>query len=110
MKIRVVMTVLALALAGTAEASPAVSGDGACGVRAVDNESFLTCDGDRAPEPVETAEGPVPGDVIVLLCLTEEPGRVAEALPRRHFYARMLAPDDDLAGWIVSRYARAAQR
>jgi rhodanese-related sulfurtransferase len=41
-----------LALSGLAGASPQVSGDGACGIRAVDNESFVTCSGDRAPEPV----------------------------------------------------------
>ncbi len=41
------------ALAWPAASAPQVSGDGACGARAVDNESFVTCDGDRAPEPAE---------------------------------------------------------
>lgn len=40
-----------LALANPSQATPVVSGDGACGVRAVDNESFLTCEGERAPLP-----------------------------------------------------------
>jgi hypothetical protein len=64
MKTRILMTflALALALANTAAAAPAVSGDGACGVRAVDNESFLTCEGDRAPEPASAPAGPVPDD------------------------------------------------
>jgi rhodanese-related sulfurtransferase len=37
---------------GTA-AAPQVSGDGACGIRAVDNASFVSCEGDRAPAPVD---------------------------------------------------------
>lgn len=49
---RILMTAVMLAFATSAEATPTVSGDGACGVRAVENESFLTCDGDRAPEAV----------------------------------------------------------
>ena len=39
------------ALAWPAASAPQVSGDGACGARAVDNASFVTCEGDRAPEP-----------------------------------------------------------
>ena len=46
-------TTLLLALCGAAGAAPQVSGDGACGVRAVDNESFLTCEDGRAPAPVD---------------------------------------------------------
>ena len=46
-------TAILLALCGTAGAAPQVSGDGACGIRAVDNESFLTCEDDRAPAPVD---------------------------------------------------------
>jgi hypothetical protein len=42
-----------LAFPGGALAVPTVSGDGACGPRSVDNESFLTCDDDRAPAPAE---------------------------------------------------------
>ena len=34
-------------------AAPTVSGDGACGIRALENESFLTCEGDFAPAPAE---------------------------------------------------------
>lgn len=49
---RILATAIALALAGASAATPQVSGDGACGIRAVDNESFVTCIGDRAPEPV----------------------------------------------------------
>jgi rhodanese-related sulfurtransferase len=45
-----------LALCGAAGATPQVSGDGACGIRAVDNESFVTCDGDRAPSPAGTGD------------------------------------------------------
>lgn len=41
-----------LAFSAHAQADPKTSGDGACGARAVDNASFLTCDGDRAPEPL----------------------------------------------------------
>ncbi|MBL0143510.1 MAG: hypothetical protein IPP91_15700 [Betaproteobacteria bacterium] len=43
---------LLLTLCGAVGATPQVSGDGACGVRAVDNESFVTCDGGAAPGPV----------------------------------------------------------
>jgi hypothetical protein len=107
MKIRFLMAALALALANTAEATPVVSGDGACGVRAVDNESFLTCDGDRAPEPAAAAESPAPdnqdgtpsvtlscrlldgtrrqpavagpglGDAVILVCRTGDVSRLA---------------------------------
>ncbi len=65
MKKRVLVATLALALANTAGAVPTVSGDGACGIHAVDNESFVTCEGDRAPEPVaadEVASAPIPAD------------------------------------------------
>ena len=47
------VTALLLAFCGAAGAAPQVSGDGACGVRAVDNESFLTCVDDRAPPPAD---------------------------------------------------------
>jgi rhodanese-related sulfurtransferase len=50
------MMAAVLALAAPALATPKVSGDGACGVRAVDNESFLSCDGNDAPEPVGIEE------------------------------------------------------
>jgi len=53
---KTLVTALLLASCGAAGASPQVSGDGACGIRAVDNESFLTCDGDRAPPPAAPAE------------------------------------------------------
>ena len=48
---------LALAAAFTtvalpALATPIVSGPGACGIRAVDNESFVTCAGDEPVQPV----------------------------------------------------------
>lgn len=56
MTTRILIAAVALALANAAGAAPTVSGDGACGIRAVDNESFLTCEGDRAPEPVVTEE------------------------------------------------------
>lgn len=100
---------LALALPIGAGATPTVSGDGACGVRAVDNESFLTCEGDRAPEPaapmrarpvgepddasvvtyscrfVEAAERPrrqgAPSDEVLLRCRTDGASRVAFARP-----------------------------
>ncbi len=49
MKRSMIMAVL-VAAALPATAAPQVSGDGACGLRAVDNAAFLTCDGDRAPE------------------------------------------------------------
>jgi hypothetical protein len=55
---RLLFYVVALAFAEGAWAVPAVSGDGACGIRAVDNESFLTCEGDRAPEPVGETGNP----------------------------------------------------
>ena len=54
---RVLMAAVMLAFATASNATPTVSGDGACGVRAVENESFLTCDGDRAPEAVEARGG-----------------------------------------------------
>ncbi len=56
---RLLASALAWALASPALAGPVVSGDGACGIRAVDNESFLTCDGERAPEPVMPGSQPV---------------------------------------------------
>ena len=65
---KILIAILALALADSAGASPTVSGDGACGIRAVDNESFVTCEGDRAPEPVaadEVASAPIPADLPV---------------------------------------------
>lgn len=49
---RILFTAVALAFAGASQATPQVAGDGACGIRAVDNESFVSCDGDRAPDPV----------------------------------------------------------
>lgn len=48
----------ALSLAGQSSGAPTVSGDGACGVRAVDNESFLTCEGERAPPPPQVESAP----------------------------------------------------
>lgn len=54
---RHLMTAVMLALANAAGATPTVSGDGACGLRAVENESFLTCEGERAPEAVEMQAG-----------------------------------------------------
>jgi hypothetical protein len=56
-------TAFLLALCGAAGAAPQVSGDGACGIRAVDNESFLTCEDGRAPVPVDaddTGDLPAP--------------------------------------------------
>ena len=56
----------ALALLGAAIATPTVSGDGACGIRAVDNESFVTCDGDRAPAPApEAADDTLPTAFVI---------------------------------------------
>lgn len=56
----------ALAFPGAAIATPTVSGDGACGIRAVDNESFVTCDGDRAPAPVpEAADDTLPTAFVI---------------------------------------------
>lgn len=49
---RTLVAAVLLALASPSHATPQVSGDGACGIRAVDNESFVTCLGERAPEPV----------------------------------------------------------
>jgi hypothetical protein len=50
-----------LAFPGAALATPTVSGDGACGIRAVDNESFVTCEGERAPAPApEAADDALP--------------------------------------------------
>ncbi len=51
MKKTALLLVAALSLAGPSFGAPTVSGDGACGVRAVDNESFLTCEDGRAPQP-----------------------------------------------------------
>ncbi len=51
MKKTSLLLVAALSLAGPSFGAPTVSGDGACGVRAVDNESFLTCEDGRAPQP-----------------------------------------------------------
>ena len=48
---RPIIAAILLALCGAAGASPQVSGDGACGIRAVDNASFLTCIDDQAPQP-----------------------------------------------------------
>jgi hypothetical protein len=53
----------ALALPGASLATPTVSGDGACGIRAVDNESFVTCEGERASPPAAmpaSGSAPVP--------------------------------------------------
>ena len=58
---------LLLALCGGAAAAPQVSGDGACGTLAVDNESFLTCTDGRAPLPVDgEAEPALSGHAEVL--------------------------------------------
>ena len=54
---RILMTAVMLAFATASQATQTVSGDGACGVRAVENESFLTCDGDRAAEAVAAQSG-----------------------------------------------------
>lgn len=60
------LLVAALALPGAALATPTVSGDGACGIRAVDNESFVTCDGDRAPAPApESADDTLPTAFVI---------------------------------------------
>jgi rhodanese-related sulfurtransferase len=55
---RILAAALALALSHPAGAAPTVSGDGACGIRATDNESFLTCDGERAPAPASPGDAP----------------------------------------------------
>jgi len=54
MKTTSLLLLTALSVLGHTHAAPTVSGDGACGIRALDNESFLTCEGDRAPEPART--------------------------------------------------------
>ncbi|MCW5592650.1 MAG: hypothetical protein KIS74_11175 [Burkholderiales bacterium] len=54
MKTTSLLLATALSLLGHSHAAPTVSGDGACGVRALDNESFLTCEGERAPQPAST--------------------------------------------------------
>ena len=55
----------ALSLAGQSSGAPTVSGDGACGARALDNESFLTCEDGRAPQPArdESANGNFPAAI-----------------------------------------------
>ena len=62
MKKTPLLVAAALSLAGHSLAAPTVSGDGACGIRALDNESFLTCEGERAPQPAstESAAGALP--------------------------------------------------
>ena len=61
---KLLASAIVLALPGAAGASPQVSGDGACGIRALDNESFLTCSDDRAPPPTDPVDvlgaGPLP--------------------------------------------------
>jgi rhodanese-related sulfurtransferase len=43
---------LAVSASTPLAAAPQVSGDGACGVHAVDNASFVSCDGERAPAAI----------------------------------------------------------
>jgi hypothetical protein len=85
---RLLYCVVAFAFAKGAWAVPAVSGDGACGIRAVDNESFLTCEGDRAPDPVgetgnPSGDQPDRSPVVTLSCrYLEAPARrTGEAPP-----------------------------
>lgn len=64
------LAVLLAALPGAAFATPQVSGDGACGIRAVDNASFVSCDGDRAPEPLGPVDESLRADFIAPMPVT----------------------------------------
>ena len=56
---RLVLLAALAASAMPAVATPTVSGPGACGIRAVDNQSFLTCAGDQPAEAVGPPNRPI---------------------------------------------------
>jgi rhodanese-related sulfurtransferase len=60
------LVALGLALGGTAFAAPQVSGDGACGIRAIDNASFLSCEADRAPQAADDFDRAEPPPAIAV--------------------------------------------
>ncbi|MBK6982806.1 MAG: hypothetical protein IPH30_15735 [Betaproteobacteria bacterium] len=75
---------LLLASGGLAAAAPQVSGDGACGTLAVDNESFLTCEGGRAPAPVDDEAGaPDAGATGILPVTSRQAWKLKRDLGRR---------------------------